>query len=199
VQISLVEILGFITGAICVWLVVKEHILNWPIGIANNVFFVVLFFRTKLFGDMALQFVYMALGFLGWYRWVRGGPAHSGVGIRRTPIGAAVTLLVFVVAATPALTAYLRSIRDSAPLLDAITTTLSIAAQYMQTRKYLEHWAVWIVADVIYVGLYVARGLHLTALLYIVFLLMCIQGWREWRTRAEPGDLRNADVSHSVN
>ena len=185
-QLSTVEVLGFITGAICVWLIVKEHVLNWPIGIANNIFFAVLFWRASLFGDMGLQFVYMSLGFLGWYRWVRGGPAHSGVAITRTTVRGAAALLLFVAASTPVLTIYLRSIRDSAPFLDAITTTLSIAAQYMQTRKYLEHWVVWIVADVIYIGLYIGRGLHLTAVLYLVFLIMCIQGWREWRTRVSP-------------
>jgi nicotinamide mononucleotide transporter len=185
VQLSLIEVLGFITGAVCVWLVVKEHVLNWPIGIANNIFFAVLFGRSRLFGDMGLQFVYMALAFLGWYRWVRGGPAHSAETIRRAPVRALVSITLFVAAATPALTIYLRSIRDSAPFLDAITTTLSIAAQYMQTRKYLEHWLVWIVADVIYIGLYVARGLQLTGLLYLIFLLMCVQGWREWRMRVE--------------
>jgi nicotinamide mononucleotide transporter len=195
VQLSLVEILGFITGAICVWLVVKEHVLNWPIGIANNIFFVILFWRTRLFGDMALQFVYMTLGFLGWYRWVRGGPAHSALRIRFTPARTAAMLGLFVTAATPGLTVYLRAIGDSSPFLDAVTTALSIAAQYMQTRKYLEHWAVWIVADVVYIGLYIVRGLHLTALLYLVFLLMCIQGWREWKRRTERRDQTTSGYS----
>jgi nicotinamide mononucleotide transporter len=182
--VSLVEILGFITGAACVWLLVKEHILNWPVGIANNVFFAVLFWRSRLFGDMGLQFIYMALGLLGWYRWL-GGEAHGTLAIGRTPVRSLVLLAAFVAAATPPLTLYLRSVRDAAPFLDALTTVLSIAALYMQTRKYVEHWLVWIAADVIYIGLYVLRDLHLTAVLYALFLLMCIQGWREWRSRLQ--------------
>ena len=161
----------------------KEHILNWPIGIANNILFAVLFWRTRLFGDMGLQFVYMALGFLGWYRWLHAGAHRAAPAIRHTPVRSVVTLALFVAAATPAMTLYLRSVRDAAPFLDAVTTVLSIAAQYMQTRKYLEHWLVWIVADVIYIGLYMVRDLQLTAVLYAVFLLMCIQGWQEWRSR----------------
>ena len=184
-QLSFVEVFGFITGAACVWLLVKEHILNWPVGIANNIFFAVLFWRARLFGDMGLQFVYMALGLLGWYRWLHAGEAHERPAIRRIPVRSLVPLAVFAGAATPALTIYLRTVRDAAPFLDALTTVLSIAAQYMQTRKYIEHWLVWIVADVIYIGLYIARDLRLTAVLYALFLLMCIQGWREWKTRLQ--------------
>ena len=92
---------------------------------------------------------------------------------------------MFATAATPLLTLYLRSIHDAAPFLDSVTTVLSIAALYMQTRKYIEHWLVWIVADVVYIYLYIARDLRLTAILYLLFLLMCVQGWREWNGRLQ--------------
>jgi nicotinamide mononucleotide transporter len=180
---SLVEVLGFVTGALCVWLLVKEHILNWPIGIANNILFAVLFWRTRLFGDMGLQFIFLALGLLGWYRWLVAGKDQAIAPILRTPLRSAVSLVLFLAAATPLLTIYLQSVRGSSPFLDALTTILSIVALYMQTRKYLEHWLVWIAADVVYIGLYIARDLRLTAVLYLIFLLMCIQGWRAWRTR----------------
>ena len=179
---SAIEILGFITGAACVWLLVKQNIWNWPIGIANNIFFAILFWRSRLFADMGLQFVYMALGALGWWRWLHAATgAHAKLEVRRTPLGSAAGFAVFIAAGTPLLTAGLRAVNGSAPFLDAFTTALSIVAQYMMTRKYLENWLVWIFADVIYIGLYLSRGLRLTALLYAIFLLMCVQGWREWR------------------
>jgi nicotinamide mononucleotide transporter len=74
-----------------------------------------------------------------------------------------------------------RGPNGSAPLLDALTTVISLTAQYMLCRKQLEHWLLWIVADLIYIPLYLARGLPLTAVLYTVFLLMCIVGWRDWQ------------------
>ena len=179
---SAIEIFGFVTGAACVWLLVKQNIWNWPIGIANNILFVVLFWRSRLFADMGLQFVYMALGALGWWRWMHA-PRGSGeqLAVRRTPARSLLGFAIFAIAATPALTWLLRVVQGSAPFLDALTTVLSIVAQYMMTRKYIENWLVWIVADVIYVGLYLSRGLRLTAILYFLFLLMCVQGWREWR------------------
>lgn len=173
------------------WLLVKENILNWPIGIANNIFFAVLFWRSRLFADMALQFVYLSLGLLGWYRWLYGGAGRSALQVRHTPAPILVPLLIAAAACTVPLTAYLSSVRDSAPFLDAATTTLSVVAQYMLTRKYIENWLLWIVADVLYVVMYAMRGLHLTAVLYCLFLLMCIQGWREWsrtlKTLTQPG------------
>jgi nicotinamide mononucleotide transporter len=144
----------------------------------------VLFWRSRLFGDMALQFVYVALNALGWSRWLRGESRGEPLRVQRTPIRSAIAFAALVAGATPALMLYLRSVQGSAPFLDALTTMLSLVAQYMMTRKYLENWLVWILADVLYIGLYISRELRLTAVLYFVFLLMCIQGWREWRASA---------------
>ena len=179
---SAIEILGFVTGAACVWLLVKQNIWNWPIGIVNNIFFAILFWRSRLFADMGLQFVYMALGALGWWRWLHAGPGGArALEVRRTPRRSAIGFALSAAIATPLLTLGLRAVQGSAPFLDAFTTVLSIVAQYMMTRKYVENWLVWIFADIIYVGLYLSRGLRLTALLYAIFLVMCIHGWREWR------------------
>jgi len=72
-------------------------------------------------------------------------------------------------------------VKDSAPVLDALTTALSLGAQYLLNRKAVENWLLWITADVLYVYLYLARGLHLTAVLYLVFLCLCVAGLRSWR------------------
>jgi nicotinamide mononucleotide transporter len=90
-------------------------------------------------------------------------------------------IAVAVVVITVAGTAFLRTVRDSAPFLDSLTTSISLAAQYMLTRKLIENWHLWIAVDVIYVGLYASRALPLTAVLYAIFLTMCIVGLLEWR------------------
>lgn len=179
--LDMTEVFGFVTGGVCVWLTVRQQILNWPIGLASNFFYIVLFFEARLFADMTLQFIYIVLGILGWYWWLRGGEQHSRLLVSRASPTHLALLAVLAVAATAGLTIFLRSVNDAAPFLDALTTVLSLVAQYLLTRKLLENWYVWITADIIYIWLYANRGLPLTAALYALFLGLCLLGLREWR------------------
>jgi nicotinamide mononucleotide transporter len=79
------------------------------------------------------------------------------------------------------MTLFLRSVGGAAPFFDALTTTLSLAAQYLLTRKLIENWYIWITADIIYIGLYINRELYLTSALYALFLVLCLLGLRQWR------------------
>ncbi|HEX8499306.1 MAG TPA: nicotinamide riboside transporter PnuC [Pyrinomonadaceae bacterium] len=178
---DLTETLGFVTGAACVYLVVKENVWNFPVGIANNVFFLALFAGARLYGDAALQIVYVALGIQGWYLWLRGGENRTALEVGRASRRLLLGTAAFIVAGTAAMTFALRAVKDSAPLLDALTTVLSLAAQYLLNRKAVENWLLWITADVIYIYLYLARGLRLTAVLFFVFLCLCVAGLRGWR------------------
>ncbi len=188
VPIPITETLGFLTGVVCVWLIVKENVWNWPVGIANNIFYVLVFWKARLFADMSLQFVYIALGCLGLYRWLYGGKDQDGLRISRIDVRATVLLSIFVAAAVGSLTIYLRSVQDAAPFLDACTAVLSICAQYLLTKKILENWWMWIVTDAISVGLYLYKSLTLTAILYLVFLAMCITGLLQWRRTLRSGE-----------
>jgi nicotinamide mononucleotide transporter len=178
---SVVEILGFVTGAICVWLTVKQNIWTWPIGIANNIFYIIVFFRAALYADMALQVVYIVVSAFGWYWWLNGGAGQTRLTVDRVRVRDAVILALLGISATYGMMRYLESVGGSAPFLDALTTAMSLIAQYLLSRKLLENWYVWIVADVIYIGLYISKDLHLTAVLYAIFLAMCVRGLVEWR------------------
>jgi nicotinamide mononucleotide transporter len=175
------EIAGFVTGAMAVWLAVRQNPWNWPAGVANAVCFFVLFLQARLYGDMALQVLFMAICLLGWYRWLFGGEGHSRLQVTRITARGAAAYTAAGVVATAVFTPYLRSVGDASPLLDALTTVLSVEAQYLMTRKVIEHWLIWMVADVIYIWLYAERGLYLTSVLYVVFFAMCVAGWRDWR------------------
>lgn len=192
IPISMTETLGFLSGVVCVWLIVKENVWNWPVGIANNIFYVAVFWRARLFADMSLQFVYIVLGCLGLYRWLYGGKEHAGLGISRIDARTATFLSVFIAAAVSALTIYLRRLQDAAPFLDACTAVLSICAQYLLTKKILENWWLWILTDAISVGLYLYKSLVLTAVLYLVFLAMCITGLIQWRRTLRGAEANNA-------
>jgi len=176
------EILGFVTGAASVLLAVRENAWNWPIGIANNIFFLILFWKAKLYADATLQIVYIVISVFGWWNWVRGGAGHTELPISRTTARTAIVLAVLTTVATALLMAILRRFTDSsAPLGDGVTTALSLTAQYMLSRKLLENWWVWMTADVIYVALYCYKSLYLTGVLYLLFFAMCIAGYTGWR------------------
>ena len=177
---SLTETLGFVTGAVCVYLVVKESVWNFPVGLANNFFFIILFANARLFGDAALQVVYIALGIQGWYLWLYGGRNRTALKVARAPARLLIILSVLTLVVTIGLALVLRRVRGSLPILDSLTTVLSLAAQYLLNKKYVENWYAWITADLIYVYIYVSKGLHLTAILYLVFLGLCLAGVRSW-------------------
>jgi nicotinamide mononucleotide transporter len=185
---SWAEVLGAITGVACVWLLARQRVLGWPLGLANNVFWALLFFRAKLYADSALQGLFFVLGVYGWWRWLRPRTDGTPVVVRRTRRGEWWAGLAAVGAGTAAVALFLDRATDSpAPLADAAVLTLSLAATWGQAQKLLESWWVWIVVDVISVPLYLSRGLYPTALVYVGFGVLCVVGLRHWQRELAAG------------
>jgi nicotinamide mononucleotide transporter len=179
--VDLVEIIGFVSGALCVWLVARQNVWNWPIGIANNITFLILFWAAGIYADSVLQLVFLCLAVYGWWAWLRGGTEHTALTVTRTTKNQWIVLGVVGVLGTVGLTVLLDTVTDSTvPLPDAVTTVLSLLATWGQARKKLESWWLWITADVIYVPLYAYKDLWLTAVLYVGFLALCVLGLRNW-------------------
>lgn len=176
------ELLGFATGALGVWLTVRVHIWNFPVGIANNVFFLVLFWTARLYADAGLQIVYLVLGGLGWWEWLHGGERRTKRLMGHATVRHIATLVLLVVPATWALTVLLTHAHDIAPFWDALTTALSLAAQWLLNLKKVENWYFWLCADLVYVPLYFVKVLYLTGIVYVLFVGLCLLGLRAWRT-----------------
>lgn len=187
-SLSWFELAGFVAGAVCVWLYVRQSVWAWPVGIANSASWLVLFWESRLYLDAGLQVVYIGLGVAGWYWWLRGGPRRGELPVTRTRAREALALAAVGIVATVALWRAMATLGDAAPLADAATTVTSLIAQYLLTRKLLATWCCWIAVDVAYVVLYAGQGLYLTAALQPVFIAMCLVGWWRWRTalRATP-------------
>jgi nicotinamide mononucleotide transporter len=178
----MIEVFGFATGVVNVWLLARQNIWNWPVGIANNLAYLLLFAKSGLYGDAGLQIVYITLGIYGWSIWSRRGAEHQ-LPVTRTPARLWTWLGMTMLLAVLVLRWFLARFTDSTvPGWDGLTTALSMAAIYGQSRKLLESWWIWILADLVYIPLYIYKGLWLTSLLYFVFLLLCIFGLRQWRS-----------------
>ncbi len=179
--IDLTEAFGFVTGAVCVWLVTRGNIWNWPVGLANNIFFAILFFKARLYADLGLQGVYFIMGIFGWWFWLRGGPRESRLPVSRASRREWMAIACFIVLGTFGLRHLLIAINGAAPFWDALTTILCLAAQYLLCKKRFENWFLWIAADIIYVPLFLSRDLPLTAILYAGFLALCVHGLHLWK------------------
>jgi nicotinamide mononucleotide transporter len=177
------ELFGFVTGAICVALAARRSIWNFPLGLLNSSVFFVVFTGAALYAAAGLQLVYIGLGVAGWVGWLRGTHLDDDrIAPRSTPRGAVLPLAAATVALTAGLWWVLDTWTDSTTqLADAATTGLSLTAQFMLNKRWLHNWLVWIIVDAGYVGLYLAKGLVPTALLYLIFIGIAVAGYRSWR------------------
>jgi nicotinamide mononucleotide transporter len=175
------EAFGFISGAWGVWLQVRENVWNWPIQLISSALYVVVFLNARLFSDASLNVLYVVLYLLGWYWWLRGGENRGELHIERVTARVSLLLAGLTIVATAGWTAVLASINDSAPFLDAFTTVLSLVALFLIARKIFESWHLWIFVNLVYIGLYVYKGLLLTAVLYAIFAGLSVAGLINWR------------------
>jgi nicotinamide mononucleotide transporter len=176
------EFVAVVFGIVSVLLSVRQNIWSWPTALVNVALFFALFYKSGLYSDMGLQGVYFVLSLYGWYEWLYGGTDKSTLPVTRTPARtwftlAAIGVLFWIVDAT----VIARAPGASLPYVDALLVTISLVAQYLMTKKRLENWALWIVADIAYVGMFVFKGLYLTAANYAVYLALAVLGHAAWK------------------
>ena len=176
------ELVAVVLTLAAVYLTTRQNIWCWPLGMVSVALYAVVFYQAKLYADMGLQGLYFALAVYGWWAWRRGGEQHGELRVSVTSNRARMALAAIAVVAGVALGQILDRFTDaSLPFMDSILTSSSIVAQWMQTRKLLESWLVWLAVDVFYVGMFTYKGLYPTAALYAVFLYLAAKGFLEWR------------------
>ncbi|MBM3907456.1 MAG: nicotinamide mononucleotide transporter [Gemmatimonadetes bacterium] len=181
-SVNPVELIAVAFGLVSVYLSARERIASWPTAIVNVAIFFVLFWRAKLYADAVLQLVYLGLSVYGWYEWLFGGAQHTRLKVSRASRRLWMMVVPLFLVVGLGLGALLDRFTDSpVPYFDAMLTSASLIAQWMMTRKLLENWLIWIAADLVYVPLFIARGLPLTAVQYAVFLALAAMGYRGWR------------------
>lgn len=179
---TVLEPAAVVLGFLSVWLTVREDWRCWPVGLASVLMFAVVFRDARLYGAALLQLVYAGTQLYGWWAWRHGGEQGGALPVTRTPRRLLAGLLAAGAVAAVALAAALGRFTDAAlPITDAATTSFSLVAQVLLTRKWIENWLLWIAVDAVYVVMYLSQSLVPTAALYAAFLVLAILGWRAWR------------------
>lgn len=176
------ELFAVVITLAAVYLTTRQNIWCWPLGMVSVGLYAFVFYQQRLYADMGLQGLYFALAAYGWWAWRRGGEDHGELQVSLASTRARAILAALGLLAGIALGRTLHRFTDaSLPFLDSTLTAFSIIGQWMQTRKLLEAWLVWLAVDVFYVGMFLFKGLYPTAGLYTVFLYLAVRGFVEWR------------------
>lgn len=181
---SVWEILGTVLGVVGVWLMIRENIWGWPVGLVQVAVYGWVFFDAKLYSDAILQACFFAIQAYGWVHWLRGRhtAAHSDLPVTRLRSAALAAWIAAGAFGTAAWGTFMHRTTDAVlPYWDAFILVFSLIAQWLQARKILENWAGWVVVNSVAVGVYWAKDLRLTAGLYVIFWAMAVWGWRAWR------------------
>ena len=184
---AIFEAIAVVFGIVSVYLSVRENIWSWPTAIVNVGMYILVFHRARLYADMGLQVFYVAISVYGWYEWLHGGAGRTELTVSRGTRRLFLFLLGLGLVGAAALgTLLARFTNASLPYVDSATTTTSLIAQWMMARKILENWIVWVAVDVVYIGMFLFKNLYLTALLYLVFLVLAAIGYRQWKKTIDP-------------
>lgn len=178
------EFIGLVSGLSCVWLLIRENLWTFPIGLVYAFVSVAVFLEQRLYADVLLSGYYVLMNAYGWWYWLYGGTRSSTDDLAPsfTPGSTVVSLLALSVVGIAAMGWFFDTQTDAdLPYWDSATTILSFAAMWMTARKLVENWIVWLIVDVIATGVYAIKGIELYALLYAIYLGMAVMGWRAWR------------------
>ena len=181
-QLNYLELTAVITGLLYVIFTIRENILLWLFGIISSGLYVWIFFKSGIYAYSLLYIYYVIVGFYGWYNW-SGKPAKQAGSLRVHKASGrylwsclAITLLLIV-----PLYLLLKKFSSDMALADALLTSGGIVATWMLTQKLIEQWLFWIVIDLLSMGVMIYKELYPSALLFLVYTLLAIKGYVEWK------------------
>jgi nicotinamide mononucleotide transporter len=179
---SSIEWIAAAFGFLCVWLTIRQNILCWPVGLVQVVLYIAVFYHARLYSDLLLHIFYVFLQFYGWYHWLHGAGQRDELPITRMDLKDRFIWPILIAIITLLWGSAMAKFTDaSAPLPDAFIAVASLAAQWLLARKVLESWLIWIIVDIVAIGVFFSRSLFVTSGLYALFLVLAILGYLQWR------------------
>ncbi|MEO8280124.1 MAG: nicotinamide riboside transporter PnuC [Ideonella sp.] len=180
--VTWLEIVAFIIALVMVFCNMRVNPLAWPLAIISSALYAGLFLDSRLYGEAGLQLFFIVVAFWGWWQWLRGTTGDGApLQVRRLSSVDRWNVLGAMLIAWPCLALLLASQTDSdVPWFDAFPTAGSLVGQWLLGRKYVENWLAWLIVNLVSVALFVHKGLWLTVLLYALFVILSVAGWRIW-------------------
>ena len=183
IKTNWLEIFGAATGLLYIYFSIKQNILLWITGLISCSVYIIVFFNTKFYADMALQFYYVGVSIYGWIYWAETKTkSNEPLKVSKTPkielfILSILSVIIFFVIGI-----FLDRLTDSPiPFGDSFTTTFGIIATWMLAKKYIEQWIIWIIVDFVAAALYFYKQLYPTTILYVIFAVMAFIGYFQWK------------------
>ncbi|HTI60555.1 nicotinamide riboside transporter PnuC [Mucilaginibacter sp.] len=182
------EIIGVITGLLCVYLAARNNIWNWPVAIVSVGIYIFIFMDARLYADMGLQVYFLVMNIYGWYFWSRKPAVEVKTPVVMITSQQAILSVLVIAVITPVLgfllikfAPILHYTPASYPYIDSFCTACSVVAQVFMARKVLQNWLIWIFVDTIYVGVYIFKHLDLTAGMYAIYVGIALMGYIDWK------------------
>jgi nicotinamide mononucleotide transporter len=186
-QTSVIELFAVACGLLSVWFMKKERILVYPFGIINVGIYVYICFTAKLYAYAGINIFFAAMSVYGWYKWTHKGTGEESLRITRLSKPHLAAYLAAILLFFILLRILLVTVTDSeVPTWDALTTSIYIIAMWLLARKKIENWIAWITGDVISVGLFASQGLYFSSFQFLVFTIIAVFGFLEWRKKLIP-------------
>jgi nicotinamide mononucleotide transporter len=184
IEANWLEIAGFVTTVLGIWLTTRRVLMCWPVVLAADILYLIVFYRAQLLSDALLQIFFLAFTLYGWWHWWRGVREEGEVRIVPLKISSMMIALIVGAVGSFVLGEMARRLHAALPFLDATLTSYSLVASWWQARKHTANWWLWIVVNMVYIGEYLYKDLRLTAVLYALLVGLAVLGLRDWR-RAE--------------
>ena len=192
-----VELAGFFTTAVGIWLTTKRLLICWPVVLAADILYLIVFYRARLLSDALLQIFFIAFTLYGWWHWWRGVREDGEVRVIPLPLSSLLLAVAAGIAGTFAVGAITTRLNAALPYLDSALMSFSLVGSWWQARKHIANWWLWIVVDTLYIGEYIYKSLWVTAVLYAILVFLAILGLRDWQRAARSAQTAVCTTLHS--
>jgi nicotinamide mononucleotide transporter len=180
----ILEIVAVIFGLFSVWYAKKDDILVFPTGLVSTFIYVYLLWKWTLWGDMMINGYYFIMSIYGWYHWTRkkGDTVEFPISvISNHEKRIAIIIFIFTVAFVVSVYHYFDKFTTWYAYVDTFITGIFFIGMWLMAKRKIENWIFWIIGDVISIPLYFAKGFTFTSFQYIIFTIVAVYGYLEWK------------------